>query len=170
MRNSGSNLHGFLPPHAFVMGKAPVPAPDGALCVFCGNRSHVALCQGSDSPFLILTGPAPEDSPERALLLKILEAMKLEPARVRLWSLDSAISSLSSGCTEALLEECLRERPGVLIAFGPLAPRGGVIRKGDWHILVTEGLTEMSLQPELKKIAWEELKSALQAARKGAES
>jgi hypothetical protein len=34
-----------------------------------------------------------------------------------------------------------------------------------WKIVVTEALAEMASQPELKKIAWEELKRALQVAK-----
>ncbi|NDF14961.1 hypothetical protein EB061_06525 [bacterium] len=166
MRNSGSNLLGYLPPHSFAMGKV-LTQP---FCVSCGAASHLVLRQDSDSPFLILAGPIPEGSPEKALLLKILEAMKLDPSRLRLWELDSPVDALPAACREVLLRECLDARAGVLIAFGPLTTRTGVIERGDWKVLVTEGLAEMVLQPELKKIAWEELRSALAAARREAET
>jgi hypothetical protein len=180
MRNSGLSLRGFLPPHAFAMGKvsttpltSPLKSPlkstevlsaaaEEGLCAFCGDRVHLARRQDSDSPFFFVTDPLTPGGPESELLPKILDAMKLDPGSVRLAVLTRPMSEMSPECREAALKECLGARPGVLVAFGPLTAREAVIGVEGWSVVVTEGLAEMARRPERKKTAWEDLKRALQ--------
>jgi len=177
MRNSGASLHGFLPPHAYVMGtKAPPALTDGGLCSFCGSSAHAELRQNGDSPFLFVTERIPEGSSESVLFPKILEAMKLQTGAVRWWALSSRASDLPVECVSAALSACWSEAPGVLVVLGAhlgeaLLPeeapnlRGQVHERMGWKIVITEALAEMASQPEKKKIAWEELKRALQVAK-----
>jgi DNA polymerase len=186
MSSSVLSLLSLLPPHSFLMGKG-VRAPEevGAAperaCAYCGDGSHsveLAGSPGAEVVFLV-ESDAFQNSKEEQLLNKIREAMKMQPEQVGILVRSSG-SSLDdwSPCVPFQWKELKRRAPKVLIALGDRIGssilgsqetisglRGRIHNRFDLNVLVTEELSGMIENPNLKKQAWEDLKLALKVVK-----
>ncbi len=181
MNPSVSSLLSFLPPHSFVMGKGKSTPQEtlvssGMECPFCGDRSHHAEMTGSpgaDVVFLV-ESESFKNSKEEQLLAKICEAMKIAPEQAAVLVRSPGVLGDWSSCMPFQWKELKLRGPRILIALGqgigsfflqgsesPSRLRGVIHKRFDLNILVTEELTGMIENPNLKKQAWEDLKLAL---------
>jgi hypothetical protein len=111
------------------------------------------------------------ESEEAQLLFKILKPMNLDPEQTEVLVLPTANSLMTMGSEfEKNLPTLQSLNPKVVIAMGPrvaeailgLEPvRGQIQVRFGLKILVTEGLRQMLERPESKKLAWDELKTAI---------
>jgi DNA polymerase len=186
MNPSVFSLLSLLPPHSFLMGKG-VRAPEevGAAperaCAYCGDGAHtieLAGSPGAEVVFLV-ESDAFQNSKEEQLLNKIREAMKMRPEQVAVLVRSSGSSPDDwSSCVPFQWKELKRRAPKVLIALGDRIGssilgsqetisglRGRIHNRFDLNVLVTEELSGMIENPNLKKQAWEDLKLALKVVK-----
>ena len=185
MNPSVQSLLSFLPGNSFVMGRGvsrqEPPVESGSSCVLCGESTHQAFwCwgSGSDVVFLVESDAFP-GSKEEQLLSKICEAMKLNPGDVAVLARSPLGRDAGSTlCSSFQWRELKVRAPKVLIALGDSmgksmagslpaesALRGQIHVRHDLNLLVTEDLSGMLANPNLKKQAWEDLKLALKLIR-----
>jgi|GEM_PF-5793316 len=191
MNGAISSLFSLLPPHSFVMGRkanpgavTPEVSAHSSVCSFCGGEFHSVEMTGDANPKFVFSVQGPtdpaqrfEDSPEGQLFSKIKEAMKLGSQGAALWVRRGAPSESDAAiCASFQLKELKKQGAGIVVALGEAAGRGilgsGLSLqelRGRLHlhhgieVLVTESLTGMLANPNLKKQAWEDLKLALKS-------
>ncbi|MBU6153215.1 MAG: hypothetical protein KGP28_02830 [Bdellovibrionales bacterium] len=181
MSQSVSSLLSLLPGNSFVMGRGvtakEVQVSHEDLCGFCerpGHQVRLTGGRGADAVFL-LESDSFEDSKEEQLLSRICEAMKMDFERVGILVRSGGVSQESwNSCMPFQWNELNLLDPRVVIVLGDQlgrsilgdresvsAHRGRIHDRFGLKVLITEDLSGMLQNPNLKKQAWEELKLAL---------